>query len=311
MTNTPHCNFIVNPRSGSQLFPSTSNAIERWLQGRSGKLTLLSDDTELKEGLNIIGGGDGTLSSFLAKTLHRPDVTLGFIPLGTGNDLCRELGINLDSVYGLADYLTDLLGGRREKLALWEWQHGIHSGVFANYLSVGLDSCVVERFSTLRHRDRFPFRNMGKVGNRCAYLYEALKHVAVCLPELELSCPAGCQAVPASSGILFSNISSYMGLGRSNSLSNPFDTLLEACLMSNPFTYLKTMYSWLPFSDPTFLGSHARWEVKMLPPGLPIQSDGEFVCMSEESPLRIEFKGFAQVLLPSRKLGRAEQAITT
>lgn len=302
MTRSDHVNFIINPRSGSQSFPTTSHSIEQWLHSRPGKLSLLDHNSVLEPGLNIIGGGDGTLGSFLAKSLDRPDVTIGFIPLGTGNDLCRELGITTSSVYRLHDYLNTLLDGSLEKLALWEWQHGMHHGIFVNYISMGLDSYVVERFSTLRHRDRFPFRNLGKLGNRCAYLYEALKHVAVSLPTLELTYPTGHQPLPSASGILFCNVRSYMGLGKSNTLSNPFDTLLEACLLPNPLTYLKTMYPWLPFKPPLFLGSHPQWEIRTLPPGLPIQSDGEFVCMSESKPLIIRFKGFAQVLLPQEGL---------
>jgi diacylglycerol kinase (ATP) len=40
----------------------------------------------------LVGGGDGTLSSAVSHLLGR-DVTLGVLPLGTGNDFARSLGI--------------------------------------------------------------------------------------------------------------------------------------------------------------------------------------------------------------------------
>lgn len=41
----------------------------------------------------IIGGGDGTLSSTIAPFVNQP-ITLGVLPLGTGNDLARSLGVH-------------------------------------------------------------------------------------------------------------------------------------------------------------------------------------------------------------------------
>ena len=43
----------------------------------------------------ILGGGDGTLSRAVARLLGR-EVTLGVLPLGTGNDFARSLGIPAD-----------------------------------------------------------------------------------------------------------------------------------------------------------------------------------------------------------------------
>ncbi|MHB8648284.1 MAG: diacylglycerol/lipid kinase family protein [Thermomicrobiales bacterium] len=43
----------------------------------------------------IVGGGDGTLSGVMELFAHQP-VTLGVLPLGTGNHLARTLGLPLD-----------------------------------------------------------------------------------------------------------------------------------------------------------------------------------------------------------------------
>jgi diacylglycerol kinase (ATP) len=43
----------------------------------------------------IIGGGDGSIRSVVSRVLHH-DLTLGIVPLGTGNDFARSLGIPLE-----------------------------------------------------------------------------------------------------------------------------------------------------------------------------------------------------------------------
>jgi diacylglycerol kinase family enzyme len=289
----------VNPRSGNQGLAEVSNELECWLQRRSGKLEVLGPETSLESGITLVGGGDGTLGAFLAQAANRTDTVLGFIPLGTGNDLCRELGIKMRPSKQLASYLDSLLSGRLVKLALWQWQHADRCGTFVNYISLGLDSFVVERFNSQRLRERFPYKNLGRWGNRFAYLVESFRFASVSVPELELISATNCKTLPSASGVLFCNVGSYMGLGRSNIHSDPFDNLMEACLFPNPLTYVKTVHTWLPINPPEFLGNQSQWQLKQLPAGLPLQSDGEFIGYTENAPLNIDFKGFAQILLPS------------
>jgi YegS/Rv2252/BmrU family lipid kinase len=44
----------------------------------------------------VIGGGDGTISTAIDVFARKSDLTLGFLPLGTGNEVARVLGIPLD-----------------------------------------------------------------------------------------------------------------------------------------------------------------------------------------------------------------------
>jgi diacylglycerol kinase (ATP) len=52
----------------------------------------------IREGLGtvIVGGGDGTLSAAAQLLVGRPELRLGVLPVGTGNDMARALGIPLD-----------------------------------------------------------------------------------------------------------------------------------------------------------------------------------------------------------------------
>lgn len=47
-------------------------------------------------GTLVIGGGDGTISSVVDLLANRADLTLGLLPVGTGNEVARSLGIPLN-----------------------------------------------------------------------------------------------------------------------------------------------------------------------------------------------------------------------
>ena len=57
-------------------------------------------------GAVVLGGGDGTLSA-AAPALRETGLPLGILPLGTGNDLARTLGIPLDAEGAVAALIGD------------------------------------------------------------------------------------------------------------------------------------------------------------------------------------------------------------
>jgi diacylglycerol kinase (ATP) len=81
----------------------------------------------------IVGGGDGTLSGVMEPFAKQP-ITLGILPLGTGNDLARTLGISLD-LDGAARVIAD---GQIAQIDL-----GCANGkLFINTLSMGVSDDV-------------------------------------------------------------------------------------------------------------------------------------------------------------------------
>lgn len=44
----------------------------------------------------LIGGGDGSISAAVDVLANKPDLTMGLLPMGTGNEVARVLGIPLD-----------------------------------------------------------------------------------------------------------------------------------------------------------------------------------------------------------------------
>ncbi len=88
--------------------------------------------------LIVVGAGDGTISS-VAGQLANSDVTLGIIPLGTGNDFARALGIPLDLV-GACRVIAE---GRPVSVDLGRFD----TGYFVTEASVGFSGWVVGRVS--------------------------------------------------------------------------------------------------------------------------------------------------------------------
>lgn len=97
----------------------------------------------------LVGGGDGTASEIatgLLATGRNEDVTLGFLPLGTGGDLLRTLGIPR----ALAGALAVLGEGRTRVIDAGRLEYTDPSGQraqthFVNEASAGLAGLVAQR----------------------------------------------------------------------------------------------------------------------------------------------------------------------
>jgi YegS/Rv2252/BmrU family lipid kinase len=97
----------------------------------------------------VVVGGDGSVHTAVATLLSRGELSadrpIGLIPLGTGNDLARTLGIPLDpSVAARA-----LLAGRSRPLDLVVDDSG---GVVVNAVHLGVGAEAAEKASALKDR---------------------------------------------------------------------------------------------------------------------------------------------------------------
>ena len=94
----------------------------------------------------VVVGGDGTLNRWLPALLARR-LSVGLVPLGSGNDLARALGLNLQH---WQTALADALQGRSRPmdsgLAVWtDLQGEVHRTPFASSLTCGFDAAVGRR----------------------------------------------------------------------------------------------------------------------------------------------------------------------
>jgi YegS/Rv2252/BmrU family lipid kinase len=97
----------------------------------------------------VVAGGDGSVHQVVA-ALHRrgelaADRPLGLVPLGTGNDLARALGVPLDPAEAAQAYLT----GRPRVLDLVTDDTG---GVVVNVVHLGVGAEAARRATALKDR---------------------------------------------------------------------------------------------------------------------------------------------------------------
>lgn len=102
--------------------------------------------TQAREGrLLIVGGGDGTISS-VVNAVAKTGVTLGLLPLGTGNAFARDLSIPTD----LDKAIEIMVNGKETRVDL-----GVSEGCyFLNVATVGL-SATVAKTLTIPLKRRF------------------------------------------------------------------------------------------------------------------------------------------------------------
>jgi diacylglycerol kinase (ATP) len=87
-------------------------------------------------------GGDGTIMQ-VASLMAGKDVPLAFLPLGTGNDLCRTLGF----AGNLPLAVKTAFEGEARRIDMGRWRCQGCEGAFVNVAGTGFDAVVAERIN--------------------------------------------------------------------------------------------------------------------------------------------------------------------
>ncbi len=150
---------IVNPTSGKGKGGKSAPELGRLLHQRGIDAALLvagSAEEALEmarraiaDGVDAIvaAGGDGTINLAI-QAVAGTDTPLAVIPLGTGNDNARLLGLPLDDIEACVDAIADFTV-RSVDLGEVTTADGTHRW-FLGVLSSGFDSCVNERANVMR-----------------------------------------------------------------------------------------------------------------------------------------------------------------
>ncbi len=311
---------LINPLSGGKRGRDLIVSLQQLkrngdLEGEIAEIDYQQLDRQLEYAKEfdalLVGGGDGTVSRILSLCKDQ-DIIIGILPLGTGNDLAKELGVyksfSLTAPEKLINYYKS---GRTKEITLWKLEYGDayeSFTTFCNYLSFGLDGVVVKEFSQWRDQFEEIPQRIEIIRNRLFYLLSSLRHgfysfslhgVKIRCEEKELS------SFPSSvKTLMFSNISSCLGLGISNPRSSPFDEELEAIVNTSLLNYLTILSSYhLPFFRPVEIGTGQVWELLNMPKTLPLQIDGESHEEIQSTKYRIQQAGKVQVLVGSEQLG--------
>lgn len=130
--------LIVNPVSGKGIFKqklwkilevySAAGVVTNVLfTGKRGDATEFAKNCPTKIETVICAGGDGTLNEVISGLMENPKPhNLGYIPVGTTNDLATSLGISKDPI----DAAKDILKGNTIKIDV-----GFFSGRYFNYVA--------------------------------------------------------------------------------------------------------------------------------------------------------------------------------
>lgn len=179
--NTPRVTIILNPAAGRGQGRRRRATLESLLAASGASCELLEthvagDATRLAakaaaEGATLVAaaGGDGTLSEVLnGLAIGGFTTRLGILPLGTGNDFARCLGIGTD----LKAAVDTLFHGTPRAIDVGQARFGDHAPrYFVNVAGCGFDALAAQRVND--NRDRRGWRHIrGMPAYLCAVLQE-------------------------------------------------------------------------------------------------------------------------------------------
>jgi len=106
---------------------------------RPGHAVALAKEAARTHSIVVAFGGDGTVGD-VARGIYGTDATLGILPVGTGNDYARNLGLKLD----LGESVATVLGGVVRRVDV-----GIINGTpFINNAGTGFDAQVMRTMNS-------------------------------------------------------------------------------------------------------------------------------------------------------------------
>ncbi len=151
-----HYTFILNPTAGGGRARKRQAALVRALDRegvdyrlevtqRPGHATSLAREAAVGSGVVVAVGGDGTIHEVAAGLLEAgTGAALGIIPMGSGNDLIKNIGVPK----GLRQALRVALGAGRRPLDCgrirWSGAEEAGETIFMNIAGAGIDAWVAD-----------------------------------------------------------------------------------------------------------------------------------------------------------------------
>jgi diacylglycerol kinase family enzyme len=310
--------FLINPVSGGGAGAEVYGRLEEILGSfgvkRDTWTAALTETGRLEEQTDalirssrklIAVGGDGTLGIVLDRVRRlRPSTVIGLIPLGTGNDLGRALGVyRVYDAKGLIACLKRLL--RAPSLPFDLWDAGRGSATVVSYLSAGMDAAVLRDFDQARRREGGVLRG-GALGNKLFYLRAMMARAHHRFPlgaRARLDTDHGVIEIPLEGrcALLAANINSYAAGARPVPGNRFDDGLLEIVVFDTLWRYLMVVAATRILPGAARWIRPPRWRARkvelFLPPETPVQIDGEdFTGRLPESPLTVTFAARVRLL---------------
>lgn len=166
--------YLVNPHAASGRAARTWSALRREHASlRNARCIMASTPAEATQALRdqlddgvrrlVAVGGDGTIHCAANAVLQStPGVSLGIVPIGTGSDIARGLGLERRPHRALERALS----GEPRLIDAVYFSQGEHAGWVVNIASAGVSGIVAGQVNALAHRRRW------------TYLWSALRSLA-------------------------------------------------------------------------------------------------------------------------------------
>lgn len=288
--------WLVNTRSGGYRGARVLEALRDRVEACALDFSQLSKQLERGSVFNriVVVGGDGSFASVLTSP-YLPSRPVALIPLGTANDLAREFGmcraikgLSWDDLPGLVESLSET------PLAIWDLFVDGMTRSFCNYCSLGFEGAVVADFLAWRATQT----RHGVFKNRAVYGLLGAKWIATRLRGLTISSDINnAVQVPATRGIVVSNVKSHMGIGVLTPISDPGDNRIECVNASSPLDYLRMIASPMRLLPPLkSLVQGSEITIMGIPAGTHIQVDGEAHPPVMGGTVRVSFKKQTSIL---------------
>ncbi len=244
--------FLINPVSGDGLgkrvfnqLPEIMRAFDFHQSDWTAEFTNPEKMDEqsvflLKNSKRVIAvGGDGTMGLILNQLrIHSfPDTEVGLIPLGTGNDLGRTLGIyNVYRERGLLACIKRLVRAGSVELDIWNINKKY---TLSAYFSFGMDAAILHKFHKLRCNKNFPTWSLA---NKIAYFVLFLKNFNYRIKDkynlqYEYDGRQNELKIEGASCCVLSNIPSYAGGSCPFPPPNFEDGLINITVFRSPIKY--------------------------------------------------------------------------
>ena len=269
--------FIVNPTAANGRCAQGFALLEQTLRDKgvaydavyttmAGGATRLAQDALERGERNIVAvGGDGTVNE-VAAALVGKEATLGILPLGTGNDFARTLGVAEDTAVALAA----LLEGKRRCVDAGS----VNGSVFLNAAGIGFDVEVV--LATEKYKKRFK-----RLRGMAPFLMGVL-HTLTHMRTLHMSVRVdGGEPLSKDALMVVVGNGAYFGGGMNVApMADPFDGYFDVCIVDKIST-MKFLQLFPKFvkgkhvTQPAVSWIHAKQiEISCLEPS-PLELDGE------------------------------------
>ncbi len=117
------------------------------------------DEAAEQNKIIVAMGGDGTISEVLDGIWNHPEVTFAFIPIGSGNDFARGLGISSNWRKALAGILSEK---RRIYFHPGRLEYDGRVRHFGGSMGIGFDAAVCDGANRLRFKSVFNRLGLGQ-----------------------------------------------------------------------------------------------------------------------------------------------------